>query len=92
MAQNTTIRLVAKTITQLTDANATNITFQAIDGPVMVKATTNSTAPTDMLGGVRYNTGQGEDNKALLELFPGIVGVRLWAYADNAANVLVSHA
>lgn len=93
MAQNTTITLTAGSWVQLTDADVTSITFQNTGGyHVLVKGTTDATAPTDATGAVRYNPGQGERNVALSDLFPGISAVRLWAFCDQAVSVAVSHA
>lgn len=94
MAQNTTIAVPAATWTQLTDADITSITFQNIgSNHIMIKATTDGTAPTDYAGAIRYNPGQGERNVALSDLFPGLAGRdRLWAYAPDATQVVVSHA
>lgn len=93
MAQNTTKTLTAGGWTQLTDADVTSITFQNIGGyHVLVKGTTDATAPTDTTGAVRYNPGQGERNVALSDLFPGIAAVRVWAYSDQGISVMVSHA
>lgn len=93
MAQNTTTTLAAQTWTQLTDADVTNITFQNISGyHVMVKGTTSAVAPTDDAGAIRYNPGQGERNISLSDLFPGIAAVRVYAYAPDGAEIMVSHA
>jgi hypothetical protein len=100
MAQNTTLAIPAATWTELTDANVTAITFQNIGGSfVLVKATTDTTAPTTDAGAIRYNPGQGERNVAISDLFPGLSGaVRLWAWSDapqpfkNDTRVVVSHA
>ena len=93
MAQNTTITVPARTWTQLTDADITAITFQNIGSNyILIKATTDASAPTTSAGGIRYNPGQGERNVALSDLFPGIAGKRIWAYAEDAASVVVSHA
>ena len=94
MAQNTTIAVPAATWTQLTDADITSITFQNIgSNHILVKATTDGTAPTDYAGAIRYNPGQGERNVAISDLFPGLAGRdRLWAYATEATQVVVSHA
>lgn len=94
MAQNTTKAIAAATWTQLTDADITAITFQNIGGSfVLVKATTNTTAPTTSAGAIRYNPGQGERNVAMSDLFPGLSGAdRLWAWSDAATLVVVSHA
>ena len=94
MAQNTTITVPAGAWTQLTDADITSITFQNIgSNHIMVKATTDGTAPTNYASAIRYNPGQGERNVALSDLFPGLAGRdRLWAYATDATQVVVSHA
>lgn len=94
MAQNTTIEIPAATWTQLTDADVVSITFQNVSGNfVLIKATTDATAPTTAAGALRYNPGQGERNVLLSDLFPGLAARdRLWAYADGAARVVVSHA
>lgn len=93
MSQNTTITLTAGAWTQLTDANVTSITFQNISGyHILVKGTTDATTPTDALGSIRYNPGQGELNTGLSDLFPGISAARVWAFCDQAASVFVSHA
>ena len=94
MAQNTTITVPAGAWTQLTDADITSITFQNIgSNHIMVKATTDGTAPTNYAGAIRYNPGQGERNVALSDLFPGLAGRdRLWAYATDATQVVISHA
>lgn len=94
MAQNTTKTLTANAWTQLTDADITSITFQNIGGyHILVKATTDTTTPTDFDGSIRYNPGQGERNALMTDLFPGLSGAdRVWAYSDQAVQVFVSHA
>lgn len=94
MAQNTTKTLTANAWTQLTDADITSITFQNIGGyHIFVKATTDTTTPTDFDGSIRYNPGQGERNALMTDLFPGLSGAdRVWAYSDHAVQVFVSHA
>jgi hypothetical protein len=95
MAQNTTISIPAFTWTQLTDADVTSITFQVMPSGfyVYIKATTDTTAPTDLSGSIKYSPGQGERNVSIADLFPGITGAdRVWAYARENASVMVSHA
>lgn len=94
MAQNTTVTLTAGTWTQLTDADISALTFQNRSGyHMLVKATTDTTAPTDTAGAIRYNPGQGERNVLLADLFPGLTApVRIWALSDQAIEVAVSHA
>lgn len=93
MAQNTSISIAANTWTLLTDSNVSSATFQNVGSNfILVKATTNTTAPTDTNGALRYNPGQGERNAFLSDLFPGISGVRLWARSPDATQVVISHA
>jgi hypothetical protein len=94
MPQNTTIAVPAVTWTQLTNADITSITFQNVgSNHVVIKATTDGTAPTNSAGGFRYNPGQGERNVALSDLFPGIASRdRLWCYSTDGSAVVVSHA
>ena len=94
MPQNTTKNLAAAAWTQLSDANIATVTFQNISGSfVLVKGTVGATAPTDLTGAIRYNPGQGERNVLLTDLFPGLSGVnRLYAYSQDGASVVVSHA
>lgn len=94
MPQNTTVNLSAATWTQLTNGDTARITFQNTSGThVIVKATVGATAPTNLTGGIRYNPGQGERNVLLSDLFPGVTGVnRVYAYAQDGAAVMISHA
>jgi hypothetical protein len=94
MAQNTTVSVSANTWTQLTDADVVNITFQNISSNfVLIKATADTSAPTDKNGAVRYNPGQGERFVAVSDLFPGVAGAdRVWAWAEENSIVMVSHA
>jgi hypothetical protein len=94
MPQNTTVTVTASTWTQLTDADISSITFQNVGGNfIYIKATTDTTAPTNFTGAYRYNPGQGERNVSLADLFPGLSGAdRVWAWAENATSVVVSHA
>ena len=94
MAQNTTKEIPGEAWTQLTDADIVSISFQNLSSNyILIKATTDTTAPTDSLGAIRYNPGQGERNVLLSDLFPGLAARdRLWAYAPTPARVFVSHA
>lgn len=93
MARNTTISMAANVWTEITNANATSITFQALKNPsgVFVSGTTGG-APTSTAGAILYEPQQGERNAALVDLFPGVSAVRVWAISDQAARVMVSHA
>lgn len=94
MAQNTK-KSVGNTWTQLTDANVTAITFQNISSlPVAVTATNGATPPAESEEGLAYAGGQGEVNRLLADLFPGVSGAnRVWARASaGTQQVFVSHA
>ena len=93
MAQNTTIPLTQGQWTQLTDADVSSITFQNTGGyHILIKGTTDATAPTSAAGAIRANPGQGELNVLMADLFPGIAAKRLWALSSQAVGVFVSHA
>lgn len=92
MAQNTTITIPANAWTEITDANVTAITFQNTGSSfALVKGTTGA-APTDNLGAIRYNPGQGERNVTMADLFPGATLNRVWVYAESPVKFMVSHA
>jgi len=94
MAQHTTITGSAGAWVQLTNANATDVTFQNLsDSPVLISGTTGAVAPTTTAGAFSYPPQSGEMKKALTDMFPGVVAVRLWAYSVNGkVQVSVSHA
>lgn len=95
MAQNTTITVTPRVWTQLTNADATNVTVQVIDseGAVLLKPAIGAVAPTDELGSLRLPEGDFILNTALQNLFPGAgLVTRLYAYSENEAKVLISHA
>lgn len=93
MPQNTTVTIPAETWTQLTDADISAITFQNLSSNfVLIKATTDTVAPTNTDGAIRYNPGQGERNASLADLFPGLAARdRVWAFAPSPARIFVSH-
>lgn len=93
MAQNLTLTIPAATWTQLTDADITALTFQNVGGNhILIKATTDGTAPTNFSAAIRYNPGQGERNVSLADLFPGLAARdRVWAWAENTTPIFVSH-
>jgi len=95
MAQNTTVTIPPRVWTQLTDANATNVTVQVnnVNGNVLLTATIGAVAPTTELGSLRLGQGQYIINTALQSIFPGAGAVtRLYAYAEQGAEILISHA
>lgn len=94
MPQTATIQIPKETITQITNADAPVVTFQNTGGGnLLVKATVNSTPPTDMSGALVYWPNQGEKKVALADLFLGLTSpVRLWGYSDTSTSVFISHA
>lgn len=94
MARNETLDLVADTWTQLTSGNVTTITFQNNGtDPILVKGTVGANAPTDEEGAIIYESGEGEKNARLADLFPGVSGAnRVYAKCADAGVVMVSHA
>lgn len=95
MAQNTTITVPPRAWTQLTNADATNVTVQIINsnGAVLLKPAIGAVAPTDELGALRLPKEDFILNTALQNIFPGADAVtRLYAYAEDGADVLISHA
>lgn len=93
MAQHTTVTVTTDAWVQLTNADATNVTFQNIGpGRVWFKPMTSASAPTDFTGALSYPARYGEINKALQDIWPGLSGVRLYARAeDNTTEVTISH-
>lgn len=79
----------------ITDANVTEITFQAIGNtPVLIFGTNGTTPPAQGEYGLTYRPGQGEAKRAVADLFPGVSGVnRIWARTEvGTAEIFVSHA
>lgn len=92
MPQNTNVTVNDDDWTQLTNADATNVTFQVQTSACMIKRAT-STKPTDFDGAFKYQAGEGEINKAIADIAPGATGSRLWARSNSGACVVaVSHA
>lgn len=93
MARNDTVTLTASDWTQLTNADATAVTF-ANRGQyaVLIKGTADATQPTTAAGAITYGPGMGEKNQLLTELFPNLSAVRLWAYSKEAVDVSIHHA
>lgn len=94
MPQNNPVT-IQRTWTQITDADVTSITFQNRGSmPIEVIATPNASAPSEDAVGIIYAGGQGEANRSLSDLFPGVATPRrLWGRADSGTRqVFVSHA
>lgn len=95
MAQSTDVTLTAATWTQITNADATgNITFQNKTGDrLWVKATVNTTQPTNFDGSIAYEPLQGESLKTLAQIFTGLTSpVRLWGWSHNGGKVAFQQA
>lgn len=93
MPRHATVSVPAKTWTELTASNATNVTFENMTpGPLFLSATTGA-APADLDGAVLYQGVSGDMNVSLTDTFAGVSGaVRLWAWSKTGARVAVSHA
>ena len=95
MAQNQqTITCPDGVWTQLTNADATSITFQVLSGEVYVRYTTDTTTPTEAHG-VLYQRGEGVTKTTIANLTHLASADRAWAKptgvgADQAA-VYVDH-
>lgn len=86
MAHLATVSADAATWTQITDADATSITFQnRSEYDCYIAVTTDETEPTDLSTAVKYGPGQGENSLTLSTAFDGTSGAdRVWVYARNA--------
>lgn len=93
MARTDTVS-VPQSWTQLTNSDATAVTFQVKAGPVYLVATVGASAPADFDNAVLYDVGQGEVAVTLANLAPGTAGAnRLYAHAAGpSASVYISHA
>ncbi len=93
MAQHVT-KVITDSWQELTNGNATDITFQNYGPePVMIAVTTSAVAPANLDNTLVYDKGFGEINRSLAELAPGISGVRLFAFsAGTQSRVHVSQA
>lgn len=93
MARNDTVTLTANDWTQITNANATAVTFTNVGQyDVLIKGTADATKPTDAEGAFTLGPGQGLKNQLLTELFPGLSAVRIWGYSIAAVDVSIHHA
>lgn len=94
MAKDQTDTLTPGEWNELTANDVTNITFQNLSQYDMWVLATTASAPTGpKTDGKLWGPGTGEKNAALSDLWPGITGAdRVFAYADHAIQVSVSHA
>lgn len=84
--------------TQLTNADASAITFAVLSGSVFLRFTTDTTTPTEAHG-IPYHKGEGELQKSISELTYLASADRVWAKpisisggSSDQAAVYVDHA
>ena len=95
MARNDNVAIAANTPVQLTNANAAAVWVHNLSGyAVYLQATLGTTPPASRAGGVMLQAGGTlAADLTLAQLWPGITGAnRLWAFADLACDLSVSHA
>lgn len=95
MPRNAIVDLAPSIWTELTDGDATSVSFQILSGgaPVRLAATSSGTPPTSTDAVFSYPVGSGETNQSIADLFLGVSGaVRLWAFAGQFSKVSISHA
>ncbi len=94
MARTDTLTIPANQWLQLTNSDATAVTFQVKGGTVHLVATVGATPPADFDNALIYRAGQGEANIPLADLAPGTAGAnRVYGYADQGkAEIYISHA
>lgn len=92
MARNQ-VTLAVSGWTQLTNADVTVITIQAINGPVFIRFTTDETTPTEE-GGMVLQSGEILLNKTVSDLTKLVSADRVWAKTAGApaCSVYVDHA
>ena len=93
MARTDTLTVPATGWLQLTNSDATAVTFQVKSGAVQLVATIGATPPVSDDNAVEYVAGQGEINLSLSSLALDTPTVnRLYARAISpSASVLISH-
>lgn len=94
MAQHAHVQIPAQTWTLLTSSDVTAFTFQvATKSQLRLTATVGTTPPAEDAPGWLFGPGEGDKDRALTELFPGVTGAnRVWGWMDYAGAVMVSHA
>lgn len=95
MARNADVSIPARTWTQLTNGNVTELRLQ-VQGRfgIRIKATAGEVPPTNTGGSIEIRPGDGiAGDQTLAQLFPGVAGAnRVYAYANGPTSVSVSHA
>ena len=89
MAQNQIkVSCPAGSWTQLTNADATEMTFQVQSGSVYVRFTTDTTTPTETIG-LEYKEGEGELQKLMTDLTSLASADRAWAKPVGGRRAIV---
>ena len=89
MAQNQqTIACEPGVWTQLTNADATAITLEVVEGKAMFRFTANETAPTESFG-ITYSEEKGELQKDISAMTYLNGAVRVWAKPKFGKRCLV---
>lgn len=80
--------------TLLTNSNVTNVTFQCIGAPILIRYTVGTSEPAAGAGGALYAAPNGELKKALSDLTELSGANRVWARPATAtrSRVYVDHA
>jgi len=92
---NVTINVRQREWKLLTDSDITSARFQVLATPgLFIQGSNGTDAPTTTQGAIFYEHGEGEVDRALSEIFPGITDAnRLWAFMPHGSGaVSVSHA
>lgn len=92
MAKHDVVSIAQDDWVQLTDDDATTVTFQVREGYVAIVPTTAASEPANTDGAIFYGQGQGELGAAMTSVAPGISAVRLYGKAiGGTAKVFISH-
>lgn len=92
MAKSAVVSIPKDTVVQLTDDDATTLTWQIRKGVVAVTATVGANAPSTDDDAVVYGAMQGEAGISITSFNPGIAGTRLYGRAmGQDAEVFIAH-
>lgn len=92
MARNDILSIPAGTWTEITNADASAITFQNQGTATLSVAATTGAAPSSTDAILSYDYLAGEYNIALAAMAPGIAATRVWVHSSTKTKVMVSHA
>jgi hypothetical protein len=93
MARYEFVAVPVNAVTQLTNANATAISFvNRGSDTLLIFFTADATTPTNLALGIPYPPGEGQNIANLASWCHGITAVRVWAYsAYVAGGAFVDH-